>query len=339
MGYDLLIQANLPLFVEDGSAMGGTERQILTVAEHLANKGVNVGILHSVSQANDKIINNVKHLNAFRHHYAKSKVRVFCNHFLYFGNTHGNYGMFNPHVKALSPIEINSAEKCFNWTHNWSTCHEQIPRIFNSNAIKKYVHDKGKKVHGDQVIHYMIPKGIDEPVKNERKNHLYWMSAFGKGLKEAIMLYMGLYEKGMTREFYISIPPQRQRKDVQIVHDFLRDSNKFNYPITFLGELDYQTTMKNLSNSACLFRPGLPQETFGLVYLEANKLGVPVLTHKGDAGEEILTDNNNMFIDDTHTAEDIMDWLKDVETKKTSIDMKKFNPEVISKKWMKLIEE
>jgi len=339
MPYDLLIQANLPIFKEDGGAMGGTERQILNVAETLSEKGVNVGILHSLTDGTDKIIRGVKHLNNFRHYYAKSKVRVTCNHFDYIGNRHGNYGLYGPHVKALSSIEINSAEKTYNWMHNWWTCHEQIPRIFNSNAIQKYVYEKGKKVSGDEVIHYMIPKGIDEPIKEERKKHLYWMSAFGKGLKEAVTLYIGLYEKGMKRDFYISIPPQRQRKDVQIVYDFLKDVNKFNYPITFLGELDYKTTLKNLSNSACLFRPCLPQETFGLVYLEANRLGVPVITYKGDAAEEILIDKNNMLIDENHTIDDVYNWISNIETKKTTVDMSKFDPELISQKWIELIEK
>jgi len=339
MSYDLLIQANLPLFSNDGGSMGGTERQILTVAETLSEKGVNVGILHSIGDGTDKIINGVKHLNVFRHHYAKSKVRVTCNHFNYFGNQHISYGLYSPHVKSISPLEINSSEKIYNWMHNWFACHDEIPRIFNSNAIKNYVYEKGKKVIGDQVIHYMIPKGIEEPVKENRKRHLYWMSAFGKGMKEAITVYIGLYEKGLNRDLYISIPPQRLRKDVQIVHDFIRDSNKFNYPITFLGELDYKNSMKNLSNSACLFRPTMPQETFGLVYLEANKLGVPVITYKGDAGEEILTDKNNMFIDDKTTLDNILKWMENIENKKTSVDMKKFDPEVISKKWISLLEK
>jgi len=338
MPYDLLIQANLPLFKEDGGAMGGTERQILNVAENLAEKGVNVGIIHSLTDGTDRIINGVKHLNVFRHYYAKSKVRVTCNHFDYMGNKHRSYGLYSPHVRALSPLEINSAEKTYNWMHNWWTCHEQVPRIFNSEAIRKYVYQKGKKISNDKLIHYMIPKGVDEKIKKERKKYLYWMSAFGKGLKEAVTLYMSLYEQGMKRDFYISIPPQRQRKDVQIVYDFLKDANKFNYPITFLGELDYGNTLKNLSNSACLFRPSLPQETFGLVYLEANRLGVPVITYKGDAAEEILTDKNNMLIDDNHNIDDIINWISDIETKQTVIDMNVFNPENITEKWINLIQ-
>ena len=102
--------------------------------------------------------------------------------------------------------------------------------------------------------------------------------------------------------------------------------------------MKYEDALTRLSKSACLFRPGLPQETFGLVYLEANRLEVPVLTYKGDAGEEILSDKNNFLIGKDSKIQDIADWLKDIEKKKTSVDMSKFDPELISQQWIEFIE-
>ena len=151
-------------------------------------------------------------------------------------------------------------------------------------------------MEGDQTIHYMFPKDMDkQKPKIKRGKYLFWMSAFGKGFKEALMCYIALYDKGMKRSFYVCCPPQRQKRDVKIFTDLIEDVNKNNYPIHFLGELNYEAVLKNLANSACLFRVGMPQETFGLIYLEANKLGVPVITHESDAAEEILTDENNML--------------------------------------------
>ena len=91
----------------------------------------------------------------------------------------------------------------------------------------------------------------------------------------------------MKRPFYICCPPQKQRRDVSIFTDTIEKANRHGYPIHFLGELSYEAVLKNLGNSACLFRLGMPQETFGLVYLEANKLGVPVITHEKDAAEAL----------------------------------------------------
>ena len=64
--YDILIICNLHLFAEDHGTMGGTERQIITVAESLAKEGVNVGLVHSLKEGTDKIINGVKHLNKYK---------------------------------------------------------------------------------------------------------------------------------------------------------------------------------------------------------------------------------------------------------------------------------
>ena len=83
---------------------------------------------------------------------------------------------------------------------------------------------------------------------------------------------------------------------------------------------------------------GMPQETFGLVYLEANKLGVPVITHEQDAAEEILTDKNNMLVRDHTTLDDIYAWMLDVDKRQTKVDMKKFDPDLIVKKWLELMK-
>ena len=164
------------------------------------------------------------------------------------------------------------------------------------------------------------------------------MSAMAKGLKEAILIYIALYERGMRRPFYISIPPQRRRRDVDIVVELLRDMNQHGYPITFLGELTYEKAMNVLRKSACLFRPGSPQETFGLVYLEANFLGVPVLTNSWDSAKEVLTDPNNMFIEKNTCIDDILKWMENVNSLKPTANLKKFGPDVISKKWMSLLK-
>ena len=96
--------------------------------------------------------------------------------------------------------------------------------------------------------------------------------------------------------------------------------------------------MKWLSRAACLFRPSSPQETFGLVYLEANFLGVPVLTNSIDSAKEIIKDKNNMFIEKDSKIEDILEWQTDIEKKFTKVDLTKFGVDAISKKWLSLLE-
>jgi glycosyltransferase involved in cell wall biosynthesis len=220
-----------------------------------------------------------------------------------------------------------------------------VPRIFNSKAVRNYVMLDNpysqclNALSEDEVIYYMVPKGLEQKPQKKRDKYLFWMSAFGKGMKEAVLMYISLYERGLTdRPFKICVPPQRNKIDVDICWQMIHDVGRKRYPIEFLGELDYKSAMYQLSNAACLFRAGSPQETFGLVYLEANQLEVPVLTYKGDAGEEILQDENNFLIGPNNTLKDIGDWLIDIEKKKTSIDMSRFDPKKITKEWIKLIE-
>lgn len=341
--YDLLIQTNLTMYAEEGMTPGGTERQILTVATELADRGVDVAILHSHAKGTDRIVQGVKHLNMYRHHYDYSKVRLFCNQFVYVGNMHYGYELANPQIAPLSPIEMNSAEQSYLWFHNWMHTRNEMPKIFNSKAIQRYVYNNvyvsSEKTTHDRVIPYMVPTGFKEIPSTKREKYLLWSSAFGKGFREALLTYIALYERGLNREFYVCCPPQRVKKDLEIFERCIKDLNVNNYPVRWLGELEYSKGMQMLKNAACLFRPTMPPETFGLVYLEANKLGVPVITMEGDAGEEILTDKNNFIIRRHHNLKDIQNWLEDIETKQTKVNLKQFDPDTICKKWISLLEK
>ena len=164
--YDLLIQTNLTMYAEEGMTPGGTERQILTVATELADRGVDVAILHSHAKGTDRIVQGVKHLNMYRHHYDYSKVRLFCNQFTYLGNLHYGYELANPQIAPLSPIEMNSANQSYLWFHNWMHTRNEMPKIFNSKAVQRYVYNNvyisSEKTTHDRVIPYMVPTGFKE---------------------------------------------------------------------------------------------------------------------------------------------------------------------------------
>ena len=176
--YDLLIMTGVSLDPADGASMGGTERQILSVAESLAHEGLDVAIVHSITDGTDKVINGVKHLNAYRHYYDYSKVRLMANHFGYSGNYHRNYTMNNVHVPPMSPIEMNCAEKTYCWFHNWfHLSNNDYPRIFNSKAVARYVYEQNpfshmvKKLPDDKVVYYMIPRGLVVQPQEKREDY------------------------------------------------------------------------------------------------------------------------------------------------------------------------
>ena len=45
-----------------------------------------------------------------------------------------------------------------------------------------------------------------------------------------------------------------------------------------------------------------------------------------------------MLIDKHHKMQDIANWMIDIQDQKTSVDMSKFDPQKITKEWVKLIE-
>ena len=72
--------------------------------------------------------------------------------------------------------------------------------------------------------------------------------------------------------------------------------------------------------------------------MEANFLGVPVLTNSWDSAKEVLTDPNNMFIEKDTCIDDILKWMENVNSLKPTANLKKFGPDVITKKWMSLLK-
>ena len=47
---------------------------------------------------------------------------------------------------------------------------------------------------------------------------------------------------------------------------------------------------------------------------------------------------NNMFVRDHTTLDDIYAWMLDVDKRQTKVDMKKFDPDLIVKKWLELMK-
>ena len=45
-----------------------------------------------------------------------------------------------------------------------------------------------------------------------------------------------------------------------------------------------------------------------------------------------------MFVRDNTTMDDVYAWMLDVDKRKTTVDMKRFDPDVIIKKYLKLMK-
>ena len=93
-----------------------------------------------------------------------------------------------------------------------------------------------------------------------------------------------------------------------------------------------------LARSTALFKPSLWPETFGLVYAEANALGVPVLTFDVGAAKEVLTKGNLIIDDDTDFAK-ILSWLNNAKNLKDIKTKPEFSINKVIEEWMKLLNK
>lgn len=107
----------------------------------------------------------------------------------------------------------------------------------------------------------------------------------------------------------------------------------------FIGALSFPLLMQKLRESLCVFYPQTErQETFGLVYAEANAVGTPVLAHDFGAAREILSgteqlvDANNMKA----VIEKITEWrrLRPIVTGKPS-----FRINYVERQWRDLFND
>ena len=81
--------------------------------------------------------------------------------------------------------------------------------------------------------------------------------------------------------------------------------------VEFLGNLP-QVDIRNLLNSAKLLIHTAQYETFGLVAIEANSMGVPVLTTNNGSMQEIITNKENGYLVDGLDYQDVSISIKNL---------------------------
>ena len=89
--------------------------------------------------------------------------------------------------------------------------------------------------------------------------------------------------------------------------------NKFSNQTTFLGSLSQESLAKELRDSDLLLHTS-EYETFGLVAVEANACGVPVLTTNKGSMNELVSNNINGFITDDFKNDDLNEFIKSLFT-------------------------
>ena len=85
--------------------------------------------------------------------------------------------------------------------------------------------------------------------------------------------------------------------------------------VEFLGNLP-QVDIRNLLNKAKLLIHTAQYETFGLVAIEANSMGVPVLTTNNGSMQEIIINEENGFLVDKNDSQKMYERIELLLNKK-----------------------
>lgn len=313
MNHDIMFMSDGPVRLQDGGTWGGTEATLSLVSNWLADNGVSVGIVASGKNAG-KNEHGVEFLPLDRW-LQECKLKIFMRRTL------------------ISPLERDNCEQAYAWLHDFPqdpyTVKAYAPRLCVSNFLLNHI-QQNEKESKDKVFWNPVNPEIKQFKKDKREDYLVWTSAYQKGIGEAIGMYKQLYDMGMTRPLKICVPEWSNRP-------FPFPEELKNYPIEFVGALPWRDCMELLSKSAGMFRPGFFPETFGLVYAEANYLGVPVITFDVGAAREVLTENNLIIGENTDIG-DIKKYIDDIENKSVACN-EDYTIQRIGKKWLKLIEK
>jgi glycosyltransferase involved in cell wall biosynthesis len=157
---------------------------------------------------------------------------------------------------------------------------------------------------------------------------LIFISSPHKGLDQALDIFQALRTLYADYTLYVANPGYYEDK---------KDLPEGVIDLT-VRNLSHKELMDEVGSSLCLFYPqSVFPETFGIVYAEANALGVPVIAHDIGAAREVLDGQSQVinckYVD--NVVKTVLEWSKG--ERPTVNGRKEFRLSEVTKDWVKLI--
>lgn len=315
---DIKASENYDFGYMESHSIGGTESTILRVARELAREHkvyisqlnrtehyVEEGItyIHNSDGLTQKefipdtviIRSKYRVLTNYRSAYPNAKLFVWAHNF----QRHEILGRRHRIVKT------NAQVICV------SECHrDHIDKILNGGLswLFRLLSFQFKKIPVTYVYN-LIDSGYTKSDVAYDKNKLFFFSTPNKGLKEVMVNFIELLKKAPNYHLYIAGSGQKTLDE--FAYDFGKESLSPD-SVTILGQIPKDEIIKQLRTSFCVFYPQyVHAETFGLVFIEANCVGTPVLTHPFGAANELLGDEQLVDARNSEAVVNrILDWQK-----------------------------
>ncbi|WP_075520508.1 glycosyltransferase family 4 protein [Candidatus Pelagibacter communis] len=316
------------------SKLGGIETLNLELCKNLSSKYYNIYL----STICKKVI---KRKNLTNLPISKLKKENHNYHFDYIvsSNDPNIFNLFRNSKKILWMHNTLAIEKALRKKKLLSILKNKITAVF----VSKYLERKTSNLYffNKKIIipNFLSNKFIIKKYSYKRKNNFIWSVQREKGLKETLDVWINyIYPKSKkTKLFIFGIDNNKFRK--------LKNYYK-KYNIFFFGRVKKEKLRKVYNQSLAMICLGY-DETFCLNAIEANACGLPVITFGKTALKELIKNNyNGLIVKDYKSLSLKMINLmnkKDKIKKKFILNSisnsKKYNFEIIKKKWINLLSK
>ena len=322
----------------ESNSLGGTQSTLLRIASELAlhhniyisqvnrnERYVEEGITYihsSEGQSGNEFVPDIiiilrkyKLLKNYSQIYPQAKLFVWVHNFQNYdilGRRHW-IAKTNAQVICVSQCHQDYINKILNGTFSWifrllTFQFKKIPISYIYNVIDS----EFSYVNGD----------ID-------LNKLLFFSTANKGLKEVLNHFSVLIKKAPDYKLYIAGTTKEQLAGFKLDNSLLNSDS-----IVLLGKIPKSEIISHLRNSFCVFYPQhVHPETFGLIYIEANCVGTPVLAHSFGSTSEVIGNQDQLV--NARSSKDVvnkmLEWKKNDRPEVSCQD--KFQLYNIVKKW------
>lgn len=299
------------------NSLGGTESTVLKIARELAKEhdvyisqinrdqpyeeyGIKY-IHHSEGvrlqgSAPDRVVilRKYKLINLYKNVYPKAKYFVWIHNFQRYEILSKRHLITRAKVKIIC-VSKHHMEHTNHILNGWASWISRIPTGHYKNVVITYIYNPIDEafVAGDVQVY---------PTK------LFFFSTVSKGLSQVLYHFKKLLEIAPDYRLYIAGSTIEQLNSINLDREILASDS-----VVMLGKITKKEIIGHLRDSFCVFYPqNIHPETFGLVYIEANCVGTPVLAHPFGAATEVIS-NKAQFVDagkSSAVISKLLEWKK-----------------------------
>jgi len=317
-----------------GASLGGTEATVLRVARGLQGRHEVYLAQHCRALSEETVIGGVHYLSFDSAHALKPAVVILLRQVEWVDSVAERF----PQARRF--LWLHNLPSARLYQHRHSLAANQFEVIAVSEFHRAHIRRKlagnwyqrlceGRRDASSIPVHLIynpIPDELRPDPTAWNPHQLIFMSAPYKGLEQTLAIFERVRKARPQYELLLTDPGHRPHQ------------LKLPAQVRSLGSLLRPQALRHLRESFCVFYPQRRrQETFGLVYAEANAVGTPVLAHDFGAASEILSSPSQLI--NSKQFSQVLNKLEEWQTQRPVLQAKEsFRLSKVIQSWLELFE-